>query len=150
MDEIGKILPSVFKAQVRRADPPLVEILTPLWPRVVGKAMAQHTRPAAFWAGTLTLATSCGSWAAQLRQLADEIRAQINTFLGGPIVKKLRVEYVLKAEPDRPPKPIDALPGSEPLVPSRANSMAVEDSEISAIVERSYAKYFARARKRVN
>ena len=150
MDEIGKILPSVFKSQVRRADPPLVEILTPLWPRVVGKTMAQHTRPVAFGAGTLTLTTSCTSWAAQLRQMAEEIRAQINNFLGGPVVKKLRVKHVLKPEPGVLPTPISTPPEFEVPSPHRVDGEDNLDPEISGIVERSYAKYFARTHRRLN
>ena len=48
MDEIGKVLPALFKKQIGRSEPHLLEILTPLWPRIVGRIMAEHSQPAAF------------------------------------------------------------------------------------------------------
>lgn len=98
MEEIGKLLPGVLREQVRRSGPRLIEILDPLWRRVAGKAMAQHCRPVAFDAGTLTLATDCPTWSAQLRQMAEEIRAKVNSFLGDPVVKKLRILKVARLD----------------------------------------------------
>lgn len=151
MDEIGKILPAAFKAQVRRADAALVEILAPLWPRVVGRGIAQQVRPVAFAAGTLTLATACPTWAAQLRQMAEEIRAQINNFLGSPVVKKLRVQHVSRMDSVELPAP----PRKSPLNLEASGLPAPEgvdklDPEISGILERSFAKYFARGKKPVH
>jgi hypothetical protein len=151
LEEIGKILPAIFKAQVRRADPALIEILAPLWPRVVGKGIAQHARPVAFAAGTLTLATACSTWAAQLRQMAEEIRAQINSFLGTPVVKKLRVQHVPQMDAAELPAP----QRKSPLHLEMSNLPAPQggsklDPEISGILERSFAKYFARNRKPVH
>jgi hypothetical protein len=151
LDEIGKILPAAFKAQVRRADAALVEILAPLWPRVVGRGIAQQARPVAFAAGTLTLATACPTWAAQLRQMAEEIRAQINGFLGSPVVKKLRVQHVPQMDSVELPAPQRKSPLSLEVsnlpLPEGVNKL---DPEISGILERSFAKYFARNRKRVH
>jgi predicted nucleic acid-binding Zn ribbon protein len=151
LDEIGKILPAILKAQVQRAEPALVEVLVALWPRVVGKGIAQHTRPVAFAAGTLTLATGCPTWATQLRQMGEEIRAAVNNFLGSPIVRKLRVQHV-------PQMDSAELPAAQRKVPRNLevpNLPALEaaqklDPEISGILERSYAKYFARKKKPVH
>ena len=151
MEEVGKILPGVFKSQIRRADPPLVELLTPFWPRVAGKAIARFSRPLAFESGILTLGCSCLSWTAQLRGMREEVRAKINDFLGGVIVKTLKVLHV----PDLAPlesageKPADrAAPVTEKL--SRADGAADLDDEISETLGRSFAKYFARKGKRAN
>jgi hypothetical protein len=95
MEEVGKLLPRIFKRQMGRKDPRLVEILGPLWLRVAGSGIAENSRPIAFVAGTLTLETSCLSWAAQLRQMREEIRAEINNFLGCPVVKKIEVRVAL-------------------------------------------------------
>ena len=148
MEEIGKILPAVFKTQVRRADPPLVELLTPLWPRVVGKAIARCSHPLGFSEGVLTLAVSCPSWTTQLRELREEIRAKINTFLGGPIVKKLNVRHV----PDLAPLEVsagrhDKLADPGTVKPGRPDGAENLDAETSEILERSFAKYFARRGK---
>lgn len=151
MEEVGKILPAVLKRQVQRNEPLLVEILAPLWPRVVGKGIALQSRPVAFAAGTLTLTTSCPSWAAQLRQMSAEVCARINSYLGASPVKKLRVDLVLKMDPPGPATP------SEKFIsgPENADRDAPEgaghlEPEISRILSRSFGKYFARPRTKVH
>ena len=67
VDEIGKILPSLFSKQIRREEPYLLEILGPLWPRIVGKSIAQHSQPTLFASGVLSLAADSATWAKQLR-----------------------------------------------------------------------------------
>ena len=91
MEEIGKILPQILKPQLARLEPPVVEVLAPLWGQVVGKALAKECRPTAFHDGVLTLATDDGDWARPLRQMADEIRMHVNKYLGRPLVKNIRV-----------------------------------------------------------
>jgi hypothetical protein len=105
MEEIGKILPDVLKSRVRAREGGLAEILAPFWPRVAGKPIAQHSRPVDFHVGTLTLWADSSAWATELCQLAEEIRAEINCFLGLPIVKKLRIEQRGAEEELRPPFP---------------------------------------------
>lgn len=117
MEEIGKIIPGVFKAHWRGAEVPLVEVLGPLWARVVGKGIAQNSRPVAFAAGTLTLETPCSTWAAELRKMAEEIRASTNSFLGQSVVKKLRVrlDRGIESRGDAPgaPRSVDASPAAK-------------------------------------
>lgn len=151
MEEVGKILPALFKRQVERADPRLIEILAPLWPRVAGKAIARQSRPVAFAAGTLTLATSCPSWAVQLQQMAEEVRAEINGFLGGAVVKKLRVELQPDAEPaaTRPAAREFGVP-AETSEARAADGWAKLDPETARILERSFAKYFARSGRKAH
>ncbi|MCL5006516.1 MAG: DUF721 domain-containing protein [Acidobacteria bacterium] len=94
MEEISKILPLIFKNQVRCNDPKVVEILAPLWPQVAGKPMARHSKPVAFEQGTLTLESDCSTWCAQLRTMAEEIKAGVNGYLGVSVVRRLQVRYV--------------------------------------------------------
>jgi len=98
MDEIGKVLPAIFRSYLQPVHAPLAEFLQALWPRVVGQPLAQHCRPVAFESGTLTLASDCSGWAAQLRSLTEEIRAEVNSFLGRSIVKKLRIRCVARLD----------------------------------------------------
>lgn len=152
LEEIGKIFPVIFKAQVRRGEPRLVNILAPLWPRVAGKTIAEHSRPVAFAAGTLTLVTPCASWAAQLRALQEEIRAEINCFLGGPVVKTLRVQCAPRAVPQAAQT---AKPQNKSWDPGdvRVSNLALPnglDAETAGILERSFLKYFARSGKRLD
>jgi hypothetical protein len=93
MEQIGKVFPSVFRPYLRRDDR-LAEVLASAWPIITGKLMAAHSRPVAFARGTLTLTSGCPSWAAQLRGLSKEIRAEVNSFLGAPRVERLLVRYV--------------------------------------------------------
>jgi len=151
VEEIGKLLPAVFKRQVRRNDPKVIEILAPLWARVVGKGIALQSRPTAFEAGTLTIVTSCPTWAAQLRQMSEEVRAQVNNYLGGAIVKKLRLRVILEADPVNAPAPqekvtLEGEPTQEPL-PEGAAQL---EPEMTGMIERSYAKYFARKKNKVH
>jgi hypothetical protein len=94
MEEISKILPLIFKGQVRRNNPRVVEILAPLWSLVAGKPMARHSRPVAFEDGLLTLESDCTAWSAEMRRMADDILAQVNRYLGVPAVRKLKVRCV--------------------------------------------------------
>lgn len=125
-------------------------VLTSLWPKVAGKPIASHSRPVSFEGGTLTLVTHCPSWAAQLRQMAEELRAKINSFLGARVVKTLRIEHLPELEtPDRRmqySKLESRGRGELPGAPFDFRSGL--DSEIAPIVERSFAKYFARDARR--
>jgi predicted nucleic acid-binding Zn ribbon protein len=114
VEEVGKILPAILKRNLRGTDARVVEILAPFWPHVAGKAMAQQCQPVAFREGTLTLATECSCWSAQLRQMAEEIRAEINSFLGKPVVKKLRVQRVARFERRGRPEPHGKFPPRSP------------------------------------
>jgi len=98
MEEIGKILPKVLQPQFSRLEPPVIEVLSPLWSRVAGHALAKECQPVAFSMGTLTLATRDADWAEPLQQMAEEIRAHVNKFLGKPVVKRLRIVNACKPE----------------------------------------------------
>ncbi len=148
MDEVGKIIPFVFRKQVRRAEPHLLEILAPLWPRIVGRSMAEHSQPAVFESGVLTLTTDCPNWSSQLRQMAEEIRATVNSFLGQPLVKKLRIKKVAQLSLYPPARPARQAATRTPN-PKEADvdTNSIPDPEIARIVSSSYAKYFTRPRR---
>ena len=148
MDDIGKILPSVFQKQIRRAEPHLLEILLPFWPRITGRSIAEHSRPSFFESGVLTLTTDGASWGRELRRMAEEIRAQINCFLGQPIVKRLRIKTVREPALFAP-----ARRGSGTTVPLKygteqsLNTAAIPDLEVATALANSYSKYFNRPRR---
>jgi hypothetical protein len=149
MDEIGKILPQFLRKHVRGERAPVLEVLTPLWPRVAGKAMARQARPAAFGGGTLTLVTGNPSWAIELRGLREEIRAAVNRALGQPVVKQLRV----RLDPAMGENDIQETVRSSPVPVELLGGGAAEanlDPEVRAVLARSFAKYFARGGGRVN
>jgi hypothetical protein len=150
MEEIGKILPKVLKPQLSRLEPPVVEVLAPLWTRVAGKALAKECRPVAFSGGTLTLATEDADWAEPLQQMGEEIRAHVNNFLGKPVVKHLRILCVRKLDHgDRSQRQPEDFPVSEPNRrdwPGQDPGMA---SDMTEVTGRSRAKYFGRKRGKV-
>jgi hypothetical protein len=146
VDAIGKFLPVLFKQQIRRAEPHLLEILVPLWPRIVGKTMAQHSRPAQFDLGVLILYADCPTWGTQLRHMTDEIRTEVNRFLGQAMVKKLRIKTVTQPDLFSPSR--CASRATAPSLPADV-AMATDsiaDPEVAATLASSYAKYFNRPR----
>jgi hypothetical protein len=148
VDEIGKILPSLFRKQICRAEPHLLEILLPLWPRIAGKTMAQHSQPALFASGVLTLATDCATWGTQLRHMTEDIRAEINGFLGQPIVKKLRIKTVTQSDLFSPPRLSRGTASpAPPPVKQAMDTDSIADPEIASTLASSYAKYFNRPRR---
>ncbi len=150
MDEVGKILPTVFRPQVQHGDPPVVEILAPLWPRVAGKAMARQCRPATFVQGTLTIVTECESWSLQLQQMAEEIRAEINSFLGGPVVKRLLIRQVLGFDSLKTAARQPGLARPEKNARHWADRAAGPKSGMARLAERAFQKRERRSFRKVN
>ncbi len=156
MEEVGKILPSILSRHLHRGNLRLVEVLTALWSPAVGKGIAQHTKPVAFVSGTLTLATACPSWAAQLGLMSEELRAEINSFLGRAVVRKLRVCHLPSLVLENgSPESETANRRFEPRESKLAGAsskptfeLASLDPEIARFVEDSFAKYFCKAPNR--
>ena len=161
MEEVGRILPSVVGRHMHD-DLRLVQVLSALWPRAVGKGIAQHSLPVSFVSGTLTLATACPSWATQLGRMREEVRAGINGFLGRRLVRKLRVRHTpslvleggtsnLKTAKWKLENGNWKLENRESKLPSPDLKLALEsanlDPEIARFVEKAFARYFSKAAK---
>jgi hypothetical protein len=150
MEEIGKILPKVLKPQFSRLEPPVVEVLSPLWARVAGQALAKECQPVAFSMGTLTLAAQDPDWAEPLQQMAEEIRAHVNNFLGKPVVKRLRIVTARKPERcDRALRQPELIPLSEftrGTWPRQGSGVAPGMPEV---IGRARAKYLGRKHGKV-
>jgi predicted nucleic acid-binding Zn ribbon protein len=71
--------------------------LTGVWPTVVGRTIAAHTRPVRCAAGCLEVATDAKSWQTQLESMSGEFCAQVNRNWGGNLVREIR--FVLAAQP---------------------------------------------------
>jgi hypothetical protein len=148
VDEVGKILPALFRKQIRRDEPHLLEILLPLWPRIAGKSIAEHSQPALFASGVLTLAADSATWSTQLRHLSEEIRVVINGFLGQPMVKKLRIRTVTQPNLFSTRRPSHgAHQSTPPLAPQPMETGAIADPAIASALANSFAKYFNRPRR---
>jgi hypothetical protein len=155
VEDVGRIMPSVVGRHLQGTGPRLVQVLSALWPRAVGKGIAEHSRPVSFLSGTLTLATACPSWATQLGQMREEVRAGINGFLGRPLVRNVRVRHTPSLVLDRgkgkdgtrngkvePARSKLTSPGSKPAL-----ELTNLNPEIARLVEETFAKYFSKAAK---
>jgi len=145
MEEIGKILPKVLKPQFSRLEPPVVEVLAPLWTRVAGQALARECQPVAFSGGILTLAARDPDWAEPLQQMAEEIRVRVNDFLGKPVVRHLRILSARKLNhASRAIRHLEDLHAPEP---SRKDwSERGLASGMPQAIGRSHVKYYTRKR----
>ncbi len=150
MDEVGKILPAVFKPHVQRGEPAVAEILAPLWPRVVGKAMARQCRPAAFSRGTLTVVAELESWSLQLQQMEKEIRTEINAFLGGPVVRRLVVRQVIGFDAVNTGAPQAEFVPPEKSSQKWADRAADPKAGIARLAHRAVQKRFAPSFRKVD
>jgi predicted nucleic acid-binding Zn ribbon protein len=61
------------------------------WDQIVGPELAVHTRPEGLRGGELTVTADSTAWATQLRLLAVTLIGRVNTELGSPLVRKLKV-----------------------------------------------------------
>ncbi|MBO0808629.1 MAG: DUF721 domain-containing protein, partial [Actinobacteria bacterium] len=61
------------------------------WDQIVGPELAAHTRPEGLRGGELAVAADSTAWATQLRLLAATLIGRVNTELGSPLVRKLKV-----------------------------------------------------------
>lgn len=148
LEGIAKLLPLAVKQQLRGSEGSLLEVLAALWPSMVGRGIAKQCRPASFSSGTLTIATSCPTWAVQFRQLGEEIRASINRALGAELVKKLRVQMDTSVDALSSPGGRESNPPKKSARGDAPESPPVRDDDVAGIVSRSSAKYFARSNRK--
>jgi predicted nucleic acid-binding Zn ribbon protein len=71
--------------------------LSARWPHLVGPRIGSASAPVSLEGGTLVVAASSGAWGAQVRFLAEEIRAKVNAELGDGTVD--RVHVVVRDDP---------------------------------------------------
>ena len=153
MEELGNILPRVLKKHVRNEGGPVLAVLAGIWPRVAGAALAEQSRPAAFFAGVLTLAVGCPTWAVELKGLRETIRSNVNKALGRPLVRQVRVKLVSADDArgsEAPAQHRDRETLPVKLSGAEFPALAGLDPELREIVSRSFAKYFARSTRKVN
>jgi len=149
MEEIGKILPKILKPQFSRLQPPVIEVLAPLWSQVAGKALAKECRPVEFSAGTLTLSTMDPEWVVALQQMAEEICAYVNNFLGRPVVRQLRIVCPGKHVRSDRPQPLAEGLSVSGLGPSGGQDRVIA-SGVPQAIGRSRVRILARKRGKVH
>jgi len=86
---IGGILNDVLKTLRPEADSGLVQVWQ-LWDDVVGRAIAENARPAAFKGKLLLVHVSSSPWVHQLQFLKREIIQKLNAALGQNLIEDIK------------------------------------------------------------
>ena len=136
MHRAGEILRGALR-RLRRPEQPL-DWLVAVWPLVVGKRLAECTRPLACAAGVLEIGVAGAAWREQLAEMTDSLRAQINRWWGGELVRQVKLVPVpaspaggpatlppAKASPKwvaKPPVPAEPAPERNPFIRRGAQS----------------------------
>jgi hypothetical protein len=152
LEQIGSLLPRAIKSQMLRRKAPVAHVLATLWPHVVGRLIAQHSRPETFSEGILRVAASSAAWTAQLGEMRAFVVGKANEVLGSAVVRKVVVRHqkdwdVGKTGADGTRSAIPDLASAD-LERARAilwpQGKAKLDPAVAEAVERSFVKYFSR------
>ena len=131
------------------------------WAQIVGEQVAARCEPASLGRGVLKVWAATPTWANELKYLAPEVIRRVNTSLGGPVVKELKValrpagggkgrERGAAAAPDRAGRRAAprgsgggrSSPAAKPAPPSAAELEAVasgiDDADLAAAVQRAF------------
>ncbi len=86
---------------LRRATPQRSSFawLAGTWPAIVGKRLAEHTRPSDLAGGVLHIAVSGKEWRVELEEVAEEFRTRVNQAWGGTVVREIRFSDDRKGRP---------------------------------------------------
>ena len=97
MKRIGEFLaPTLRRATSQRSS---FTWLAGTWPAIVGKRLADHTRPSKIVNGILEIAVSGKEWRAGLEDVAGEFRTRINEAWGGSFIREVRFAEDRKGRP---------------------------------------------------
>lgn len=88
MERAGISLWSALR-HVARPEKPL-DLLTAVWPLMVGNRMALHTRPVAWSKGRVDVAVDQPEWQGQLESMGKDVRKQVNKWWGSELVREVR------------------------------------------------------------
>ena len=86
---IGSIVNKVFRAVRNDADADMIQVWN-VWQGVVGSAVAENARPAAFKGNLLLVHVSSSPWLQQLQFLKGDIIIRLNQALKQELVKEVK------------------------------------------------------------
>jgi len=87
---IADSLPGVTR-RIGGADGAAFVVLASGWPKIVGPAVADHSRPLRLSGGTLTIAVDQAGWATELTYLEASLRGRLDDAVGPGVVTRLTV-----------------------------------------------------------
>jgi predicted nucleic acid-binding Zn ribbon protein len=88
MERAGNFLGGMLR-QLKRPEA-AVAWLSGVWPSVVGKTLARHTRPVHCHKGCLEVAADGKAWRKQLEEMKSEFCAQVNKAWGSTLVRDVK------------------------------------------------------------
>jgi hypothetical protein len=105
MERAGKSLWSALR-RVARPEKPL-DLLIAVWPLMVGRRLADHTRPVAWSKGRVDVAVDQPEWQSQLESMGKDVRTQVNKWWGSELVREVRFfpEKMKRPASDRGKRP---------------------------------------------
>ena len=87
MRQAREILGRAMRRLARPGQP--LEWLTAVWPLVMGKRLAGHTRPLTWNEGVLEIGVAGAAWQEQLEEMAGTLRREINRWWGSELVRQV-------------------------------------------------------------
>jgi Dna[CI] antecedent, DciA len=88
MKRIGEFLAPALRQTVARQSP--FTWLAEAWPAIVGRRIAEHSRPSRLSSGVLDVAVKNKSWRNELTEMAGEFRERINSAWSGNLVREIQ------------------------------------------------------------
>ena len=88
MERAGQSLWGALR-RVARPEKPL-DLLAAVWPLMVGRRLALHTRPVALSKGRVDVAVDQPEWQSQLESMGKDVRQQVNKWWGSELVREVR------------------------------------------------------------
>jgi predicted nucleic acid-binding Zn ribbon protein len=92
MERAGEFLGRVAR-RLKGTEAPLAWI-SAAWPRIVGDALASHTRPIRCQSGRLDLLADGEAWRKEVENMRREVCVRINQSWGGNLVREVSVAEV--------------------------------------------------------
>ena len=86
---IGRVINDVLNIQRKDHDAELIQVWN-LWDSIVGRAVAENARPAAFKGNLLLVNVSSSPWVQQLQFLKNDIIAKLNRALKKELVEEIK------------------------------------------------------------
>ena len=97
MKRIGEFMaPALRRATPQRSS---FAWLAGTWPAIVGKRLAEHTRPSDLAGGVLHIAVNGKEWRVELEGVAEEFCTRVNQAWGGTVVREIRFSDDRKGHP---------------------------------------------------
>ena len=145
--------------RIAKPEKPL-DLITAVWPLMVGSRLAAHTRPAGWNGSRLDVAVDEGPWQTQVERLSRPILRKVNAWWGGNLVREVR--FVSPKRKKRAAAPAEPSPATQPKaavgeVESKVRAVLMEleeplaqitDDELRDLIARVANNYLSRGVKK--